>query len=101
VSEELRAAFDALYEAACETRDADAIVAAFATDDDVTLTGSDEEERAVGPDELRAIADAIASGPSFRFEWSEQRFRVEGDVAWVNATGELVLAEDGSAPKPA
>ena len=70
MSDELRAAFAALYEAACEQRDADAIVAAFAPDDDVTLMGSDEEERAVGREELRALAEAIASGPRFRFEWS-------------------------------
>jgi len=97
VSDELRAAFAALYEAACEQRDADAIVAAFAPDDDVTLMGSDEEERAVGREELRALAEAIASGPRFRFEWSEQQFHVEGDVAWVNAAGVLAV-DDGRVP---
>lgn len=88
------ATFDALYAAACEARDARAIVDLFVTDGDVTFWGSEEAEQAFGPAGLREIAEAVASSPTqFSFQWRKKRVRVEGDVAWVNAVGTVAVGE--------
>lgn len=92
-------AFDALFDAALDDRDADAMLALFAQDDDITFWGSDEPERGVGPEGVRALADAIVSSRStLRFRWDERRVHVEAKVAWVNATGSFeATSEDGVA----
>ena len=46
--------FDALFERATRDRDASGAAAVFAADDDVTMWGSDETEREVGPYAVRA-----------------------------------------------
>jgi ketosteroid isomerase-like protein len=82
--------FDALYDAATRRRDGDAAAALFAGDRDVTMWGSDEAERAVGPEAVAQMLRGIAaSGSDLDFRWSERRVRVEGDVAWVNARGDV------------
>jgi uncharacterized protein (TIGR02246 family) len=89
-------AFEGLYEAATRARDADAAVRHFAGDDDITMWGSDETERAVGPPAIRAFLQAVADGPSsIEFTWGEVRVHVEGDVAWVNARGDLTVVPAG------
>ena len=81
-------AFEALDRASDGGGDADAIVHLFTDDAQVTFWGSAEPEEAVGPAGLRALADAIAQAPgSFVVTWHERRVTVEGDVAWVNASG--------------
>ena len=87
------AAFAALYAAATEARDAQAIVELFDDDEGITFWGSDEPEQALGGREVRALAEAIVASPvSFHFDWRETRAQVAGDVAWVNAAGTLTLA---------
>lgn len=91
------ASFDGLYAAACEARDADALVRLFVTDDDLSFWGSEQSEQYLGPAELRAFAQAITrSDASLSFNWRERRVRVENDVAWVNAVGEVVVDAGGS-----
>ena len=61
------ACFDGLYAAACDAQHQ-------------------------GPGELRAFAEEIAqSERSLRFEWQQRQVRVEGDVAWVTALGEVAF----------
>jgi ketosteroid isomerase-like protein len=96
---EILATFDALYAAACETRDADAMVALFRTDDDVSFWGSGPTEQYFGPAELRAFADAITrSEHSFHVRWDERRVHIESNVAWVNALGAVTV--DGGRALP-
>jgi len=81
------AAFDALDDAFVRG-DVEAVVAGFVKDADLTLWRSAEAEHAVGPAELRAFA-SWAAGLSgvFTVDYEERRVRVEGDVAWINASG--------------
>lgn len=84
------ATFDGLYAAACEARDADAMVGLFVSDDDLSWWGSGESEQFVGPDKLRVFADEITRFEgSLRFVWHQRQVRIEGDTAWVNALGQL------------
>lgn len=96
--QDVLAAFDALYAALAERRDAAEIAAPFAEDEDVTLWGSDEPERAVGRDAIGALLEPIVAAPTpTRFEWDERRVHVEGDAAWVHARGRA-SARGGTIP---
>jgi ketosteroid isomerase-like protein len=77
----------------CEERDAVAAFALWAEDDDVTLFGSERADTARGPPAaLRAHMEAIAgSAATIRFAWDDKRVHVEGDVAWVTASGTLTV----------
>ena len=82
----------------CEERDAVAAFAVWAEDDDITLFGSELTDTARGPAELRPHMEAIAgSAPRIRFDWTDKRVHVEGDVAWVTASGTLTV-DDRVAP---
>jgi len=88
------AVFDALFHAACVERDEDAFMALWADDPEITMWGSDLDERGTGADEIRALAEAIVISPyALFFAWDERYAHVEGDTAWVNAAG--TLAVDG------
>src|SRR3954451_10342695 len=99
--------FDALYRAACDDRDAAAVHALWATDPDTVMWGSDEDERAngpeegkalleavvggwdeddrpPGPEEVKALLEAVVASPSeLGFDWEEREQHVEGDVCWI------------------
>jgi ketosteroid isomerase-like protein len=84
--------FDALYSAACDDRDAAAVHALWATDPDTVMWGSDEDERAHGPEEVKALLEAVVASPSeLGFDWEEREHHVEGDVCWINARGSLYV----------
>jgi len=86
--------FDALFHAACVERNEDAFMALWADDADITMWGSDLDERATGAEEIRALAEAIVINPNaLFFTWDRRHVRVEGETAWVNAAG--TLAVDG------
>ena len=86
------AVFDALFRHVCEERDAVAAFALWAEDDDVTLFGSEQADTARGPAAMRAHMEAIAgSAATIRFAWNDKRVHVEGDVAWVTASGTLTV----------
>jgi ketosteroid isomerase-like protein len=86
------AVFDAFYRVVCEERDADAFMALWADDEDVTMWGSEEDERARGRAQIRALADTILASPSqLSFAWQDQEVHEEGDVAWINACGTFTL----------
>jgi ketosteroid isomerase-like protein len=82
----------------CEERDAAAAFALWAEDDDVTLFGSEQADTSRGPAELRVHLGAIAgASATIRFAWNDKRVRVEGNVAWVTASGTLTV-DDRVAP---
>ena len=84
---EVWAAFKAL-DKAFDDRDAEAVLAGFVDDPDLTLWRSSEAEKAVGPAELRTFLTWIFALPgSFTIDYEEHHVRVEGDVAWINAAG--------------
>lgn len=89
-------AFDALYRSACEERDSAAALALWTTDPDIVMWGSDEDERARGPEEVQALIESVVASPSeLGFEWEDRELHVEGDVAWVNARGTLFVNGEG------
>lgn len=84
-------AVDAL-DAAFARRDVAEVLDLFVADDDVTFFGSGRSEQASGRAELEERLSALLALPeiaegSFGISWDERRVRVEGDVAWVTATG--------------
>jgi ketosteroid isomerase-like protein len=89
-------AFDALFEALTEERNADAGTQLFAPDHDVVMWGSDEPEQAVGQAALGELHRGIAAfSGNFAFRWHERHVHVEGDAAWVNAAGALTVDSPG------
>jgi uncharacterized protein (TIGR02246 family) len=90
------AAFDGLFTALTERRDADGALRLFVGDDDIVMWGSDEDELAVGRPEVAALQRAIAaSATRLKFSWQRRWVRVDGDAAWVNATGDVRIEEAG------
>ena len=75
-----------------------AALALWADDDDITLFGSEQSDTARGPAEMRAHMGPIAgAAATIRFAWTDKRVHVEGDVAWVTASGTLTV-DERSAP---
>lgn len=97
---EVLAAFEALFTTLTEQRDADAGTRLFTDDEDIVMWGSDEAEQAVGPDEVAALHRAIVASPTrIAFSWQRRQVRVEGDVAWVNAAGEVRVERTAHEPQ--
>jgi ketosteroid isomerase-like protein len=89
---ELLDVFASLYRLLCEERDAEAAIALWAADADIALFGSEESDAAVGPTAVHAHLVAIAASKSeISFAWHEQQGHVEGDAAWVNASGTVTV----------
>lgn len=85
---EVVALFEQFYRAICEQRVAANGAALWASDVDVAMLGSERGEVAVGPDAVRRLLDAVATSPrQIAFAWDEHRVHVEGDVAWLTASG--------------
>jgi ketosteroid isomerase-like protein len=78
--------FHAFFRAILDDADVDAFMKLWAVDDDITMWGSELPERAVGHEQIRALAQGIA-GAQFRFTWDELRVHDSGDTAWINAAG--------------
>jgi ketosteroid isomerase-like protein len=80
--------FHALFESILVQRDVDAFMKLWAVDADVTMWGSDLAERAVGHDQIRALAERLARA-QITFTWDELRVHDAGDSAWINAAGSV------------
>jgi ketosteroid isomerase-like protein len=84
--------FASLYRVLCEERDADTAIALWAADADIALFGSEESDAGVGPEAVHAHLVTIATAkPDISFAWREQQVHVEGEAAWVNASGTLTV----------
>ena len=96
---EILAAFDAFFDRLCVQRDAAAATALFANDDDIWMSGSDLPELAVGTEAIAALHRDVVSRPfALRFTWDRRMVHSEGDVAWVNADGSLLVEYQISEP---
>jgi uncharacterized protein (TIGR02246 family) len=92
VTDEILAAFDAFFDRLTIDRDAAAATALFADDDDIWMSGSDLSELAIGREAIAALHRAVVAHPfTLRFKWDERRVHVEGEVAWVNARGTVLV----------
>jgi ketosteroid isomerase-like protein len=90
-------AFDALFKAVLTDRDADAALALWADDADITMWGSDLPEKAVGRAEVHELLKGIAGARTrLSFRWDERRAHTVGNTAWINAAG--TIAVNGGAP---
>jgi uncharacterized protein (TIGR02246 family) len=93
------AAFDGLFEALLARRDAEAGTRLFVDDLDAVMWGSEQHERASGRAEIAALHQGIANYHGvLSFRWHERRAHVDGDVAWVNAEGEVTVSPVGAPP---
>jgi ketosteroid isomerase-like protein len=67
----------------------------FFADPGIVFIGSEADETATGPVELRTLLERLFARPeTYQWRWGEARARVTGQVAWL-AT-EAVLVVDGS-----
>jgi ketosteroid isomerase-like protein len=93
-------AFEGLIDALARRRDADAAAELYATDGDVTFWGSTVDEIAIGPKAVASLLHEITESPTqLTPTWEPHRVHVEGDVAWVNAVGELRVENPGQEPR--
>jgi ketosteroid isomerase-like protein len=79
--------------------DPGAVAALFCDDEDITFWGSEQDEAAVGPEAVRAFTSALVERiQDMSVAWAEERVRVAGEVAWVNAAGDSRGARTTAAP---
>jgi len=85
---------------ACGRMDAEAAVAVFAGDDEVTLVGSEPGEMARGRAELEKFSRRIlpASG-GYSWEWEQMIVDGAGPVAWVFAEGHAQVGTGADAKR--
>jgi uncharacterized protein (TIGR02246 family) len=89
---EILAAFDAFFERLTVDRDPAAATALFADDDDIWMSGSDLPELAIGSEAIAALHRNVAGRPfALTFKWDTRMVHSEGDVAWVNAGGSVLV----------
>ncbi len=79
-----------------------AVLDEFVADPDVMLLGSEAGEFKVGREQLAAHFQEIFKLPfSIAFDWTETRVSSIDDVAWVYASGDIVLkGADGEMRAP-
>ena len=72
-------------------RDVAGVLELFGTDHDILLMGSEADEVAVGPSELKAFLErAFASQPAaYRFEWRSHSVSGAGSVCWVTINASI------------
>jgi ketosteroid isomerase-like protein len=71
------------------------IVEEFADSPDVLLVGSDDGEIARGRAEIESLLRALFELPvRLRWEWRHRDISVAGDIAWLFADCEVVIASD-------
>lgn len=90
---DVTAALDRL--GACLAAKDHAFAEAFAPIADVRLIGSEAGEIAEGNAGIAALLDGLFALPlSLRWEWHRRDVSSAGDIAWVFAEGEVVIADD-------
>ena len=63
------------------------------------MSGSDLAELAIGKDAIAALHHDVASNPfTLTFTWGTRMVHSEGDVAWVNAGGSLLIEYEDRVP---
>ena len=85
-----RAVLDVLdrFAEAVGARDAEAVLALFAADEDVCSIGSEAGELRRGHGEIATFLRRVLSAPQrYRWEWSRRDVSAQGDVAWLVAEG--------------
>ena len=91
--------FEDLFAALLQRRDASAAARLFVNDCDPVMWGSDEAERATGHTPIAELHRGIARfAGDLAFQWHERHVHLKGDVAWINAAGELVVTPAGQPP---
>jgi uncharacterized protein (TIGR02246 family) len=89
----VRGTFDALSEM-CAQRDLEGILALFSSDAGVSLVGSEADETARGPSELRSFFERLFRRPgTFSFDWRSCDVSVRDDVAWFFADATAIYTE--------
>src|ERR1700742_1678984 len=96
---EILAAFAAFFDRLTVDRNAAAATALFADDDDIWMSGSDLPELAIGSEAIAALHRHVATRPfTLTFIWDRRMVNREGDVAWVNAAGTLLVEYEDREP---
>lgn len=93
VRTEILAVLDRCNEAVA-ARNLGATLELFATDPDVQVYGSEQNELAMGPAEVRQFFAHIHERPvGFAWEWDQRQVSAAGDIAWFVADGNVILSE--------
>ena len=72
-----------------------ALIDEFASDPDVVVVGSEANEIEIGRDQIAQMIKTLAAGPAVRFEWKQTRSGSKGDVAWLFASGDAIVTDQG------
>lgn len=76
-----------------------ALIDEFADDPDIVVIGSEADEIEIGRDRIARMVKSLAAGPAVRFEWTQTRSSSSGDVAWLFATGSVVVTDKGTSTR--
>lgn len=67
-------------------RDVDGVCALFLDDPDITYLGSEPEDAATGPQQVRELMTRVLGRPqTYVIRWQTRLVSARGDVAWVAA----------------
>lgn len=72
-----------------------ALIDEFSDDPDVLVVGSQASEIETGRDQIAQMIKTLAAGPAVRFNWTQTRSSSKGDIAWLFATGDVVVTDRG------
>ncbi len=68
------------------------VLGLFSPHPDIVFIGSEADETATGPVQLRTLLEGLFARPeTYQWRWSEARPRVTGQVAWLATEGVLVV----------
>jgi len=74
------------YTGRVSDRDVEGVCALFADDPDITYLGSEPEDAATGPKQLRELMARVLGRPqTYVIRWQTRLVSARGDVAWVAA----------------
>ena len=73
-----------------------ALVDEFVDDPDVLIVGSEASEIEIGREQIAQMVKALSAGPAVRFNWTQTRSGSHGDVAWLFASGDVVVTDHGT-----
>lgn len=68
------------------------VLGLFSPDPDIVFIGSEADETATGPVQLRTLLEGLFARPeTYQWHWGEARVRVTGQVAWLATEAVLVV----------
>jgi uncharacterized protein (TIGR02246 family) len=72
--------------------DVEQVLGLFSPDPDIMFIGSEADETATGPMQLRTLLEELFARPeTYQWHWGEARARVTGQFAWLATEAVLIV----------